>query len=257
MIQTTSSTLLDRSRLVSLLMELSETKLNSAEYNLAERLSYLIGVQGSINLARTLQQLPSGVGAPIPPNSLSLQDDVLTSCQEMVNTITSGFVSSSDSTLEPSTDIQLIVPSACHSFKPEALKTYDPYRRFYNAHQTEMGVGLQALRQRVRTHLASKSLELHQLTRLDIELDDNLAPHTRRLFNVIPKLLEQRFKFLLDDHNENVDEQDELEHWLAQGGWLELFYQDLRELLLAEFDVRLQPILGLLEALNEHTETQS
>ena len=75
------------------------------------------------------------------------------------------------------------------------------------------------------------------------------------MFNVIPKLLEQRFHLLLKTHKENVDDNnDELENWLAPDGWLELFYQDLRELLLAEFDVRLQPILGLLEALNEQTE---
>jgi len=97
MIQTTSSTLLDRSRLVGLLMELSTTKLNSAEYNLAERLSYLIGVQGSINLARTLQQLPNSIAAGTTDNSLSLQDDVLTSCREMVSTITSGFTTTSRS----------------------------------------------------------------------------------------------------------------------------------------------------------------
>ena len=88
MIQTTSSTLLDRSRLVGLLMELSKSKLNSAEYNLAERLSYLIGVQGSINLARTLQHLPSHINTTVSDNSVSLQDDVLTTCRDMVNAIT-------------------------------------------------------------------------------------------------------------------------------------------------------------------------
>lgn len=253
MIQTTSSTLLDRSRLVGLLMELSETKLSSAEYNLAERLSYLIGMQGSINLARTLQQLTRNVGAPVAENTLPLQEDVLTSCRDMVNTITSGFAA--ESTLEVTTDVQLIVPSACHSLRAEVLKTYEPYKRFYSAHQTEMGVGLQALRQRVRAHLAGSSLELNQLVELDTALDDNLASHTRRLFNVIPTLLEQRFKLLLKKHQESGDaDNNELDNWLAPNGWLELFYQDLRELLLAEFDVRLQPILGLLEALNEQTD---
>jgi len=256
MIQTTSSTLLDRSRLVGLLMELSKSKLNSAEYNLAERLSYLIGVQGSINLARTLQHLPTHINTTVSDNSVSLQDDVLTTCRSMVNAITSGFADKLSPDNE--TDTQLIVPTAWHSLKIEILQTYEPYRRFYSAHQTEMGVGLQTLRQRVRAHLTNTSIELHQLTELDIALDDNLAPHTRRLFNVIPKLLEQRFKLLLAQHNESSDSnKDELEHWLAPGGWLELFYQDLRELLLAEFDLRLQPILGLLEAVNEQKNTSS
>jgi len=34
--------------------------------------------------------------------------------------------------------------------------------------------------------------------------------------------------------------------------FLSLFYQKMRELLLAELDARMQPIFGLLEALNEY-----
>ena len=253
MIQTTSSTLLDRSRLVSMLMELSTDNLSSKDYNLAERLSALIGVSGSLDLARALQLLPTNIGAVKTEKSDSIQGDVMATCQQMMQLITSSFV---PEMMGDSSDMQIKAPTASVGIKAEVLQTYEPYRRFYSAHQVEMAVGLQALRQRVRSSVAGVSVELHQLATLDMVLDQSLAVHTRKLFNVIPKLLEQRFKLLLQNHLEKnggaVD--DDSGPWLEQGGWLAFFYHDMRELLLAEFDVRLQPILGLLEALNEQTD---
>ena len=260
MIQISSSTLLDHSRLESLLIELSDAKLSFGEHNLAERLSYLIGVSGSLNLARSLKQLPTQkgeikAGLNVTDGEISPEDDLLQTCQEMMLVITSSFVAEEGAEYH---ETQLKIPSS-NGLRLEALKSYDPYRRFYAAHQTEMALGLQALRRRIRSSLAAMSVELHQLAELDEILDESLAIHTRRLFNVIPKLLEQRFIFLLESHCENINEEsnDELDKWLLPDGWLTLFYHDMREMLLAEFDVRLQPIIGLIEALNEQNETLS
>ena len=56
----------------------------------------------------------------------------------------------------------------------------------------------------------------------------------------------------LDTHQRGQGESDTTKpsDWLQAGGWLAEFYKDVQELLLAELDVRLQPVLGLLEALN-------
>lgn len=253
MIQTNSSTLLDRSRLVGLLTELSSVKLSSAEYNLAERLSYLIGLSGSLNLASALKQLPNSASTAVVQEYSVIHSDVLNACDQMVQAILAGFNEGSSS---QSADVQLNVPSASLGFRVEALTSYEPYRRFYSAHQTEMALGLQALRKRIRVNLSGVNANLHQLAVLDHLLDENLAAHTRSLFNVIPKLLEQRFNFLLRTHREKLaGQEDDYDQWLEPGAWLALFYQDMREMLLAEFDVRLQPILGLLEALDEQVET--
>ncbi len=260
MIQTTSTTLLDRSRLEGLLIELANAKSSSLEYNLAERLGYMIGVTGSLNLARSLKQLPSSVSGQVVEPYAQVEEDVMRACHHMMSAITSSFVAQtdSDSESEPG-ETQLKVPSAV-GLRLEALQTFDPYQRFYVAQQTEMAMGLQSLRRRIRSSLSGMSVELHQLAELDEVLDENLAAHTRKLFNVIPKLLQQRFNFLLEAHRRKENEQnngDELALWLEPNGWLTLFYHDMREMLLAEFDVRLQPILGLLEALNEQKDTLS
>ena len=252
MIQTS---LLDRSRLEALLIELSSAKFHSGEYNLAERLSYLIGVSGSIKLARSLNELPTSVEKNYKADGESLDDEVVKTCQEMILTITSSFVETEGN---DDRDAQLTLPSS-NGLRLEALRVYTPYQRCYIAHQTEMALGLQVLRERVRKNLAVTSIELHQLAKLDEILDEDLVVHTRRLFNVIPKLLEQRFHFLLQEHRQKQDKnrRDELDQWLLPDGWLTLFYNDMREMLLAEFDVRLQPILGLLEARNEQIEILS
>ena len=220
----------------------------------------MIGVSGSLNLARSLKQLPvSASGKTVESYSL-VEEEVIAACQQMMQAITSSFVAQVDTDAESEPgETQLKVPSAV-GLRLQALQTFDPYQRFYVAQQTEMAMGLQSLRRRIRSSLSGSSVELHQLAELDEVMDDNLAAHTRKLFNVIPKLLEQRFTFLLAQHskNDNKDNQgDELLQWLEPNGWLTLFYHDMREMLLAEFDVRLQPILGLLEALNEQKETLS
>lgn len=251
MIQTTSPTLMDRSRLVSLLTELSTTKLNSADYNLAERLGHLIGLSGSINLAHALRQQPQGVIRDLEDGAESLQQEVLSAREKMMRKIASSFEHEIG-------ESQNKVPTANVAIRAQALQTYDPYQRFYTTYQIEIAVEVQRLRAMVRKGISGVSASLGQLAELDRTLEESLIVHNRKLFNVTPKLLEKRFKRLLQAYKQSLgdnDIDDELSHWLRPGAWLELFYRDLRELLLAEFDVRLQPVFGLLEALNEQTKT--
>ena len=246
--QPTLSTSPEQSRLVCILAELTASKLSSAERNLALHLSRLIGLSDSIALARGLRHLPDHVGESKVDNINTVQEDVLSSRERMMHVITGSFA--------PESELALIhVPSSSAGIRAEALLSYQPYQRFYATHQVEMGAGIQSLRLRVRERLAGVSPEMHQLAELDKIVDESLAIHTRKLFNVTPKLLEQRFDQLLAEHLEQktANGDEDSSQWLLPSGWLNLFYQDMRELLLAEFDVRLQPVLGLLEALNEQT----
>jgi hypothetical protein len=43
-------------------------------------------------------------------------------------------------------------------------------------------------------------------------------------------------------------EPDDLTPWMFPGGWLASFCGRMRELLLAELEIRLQPVLGLIES---------
>ena len=247
MIQNSSPTVLDQSRLVSLLTELSPVKLNSKDDNLAERLGQLIGLSGSISLAQALRQRPQSLSDDA--QIVTLQEPVLRARKKMIQRVRDSFDH------QPG-DLQNKVPTANVAIRAAALLTYAPYHRFYTTFQVELSAEVQKLRLMVRQNLMNVSAQLTQLAELDHTLEASLAVHNRKLFSVTPKLLEQRFKLLLKQHQENDldSNENEPEQWLSPGAWLDIFYQDMRELLLAEFDVRLQPVFGLLEALNEHTK---
>lgn len=248
MIPSHSSTLPERSRYVGLLSDLSEAKLNSAEFNLADRLGSLLGFSGSITLAGALRNLAKGAVGSSVDNVKTLQADVLDIREKCLKSIAYSF---DGKVIEG----QLTVPSNVIGTREEVLKTYEPYRRFYIAHQVEMSANIDNLRVRVRAGLAGFSPSLAQLAELDSLFEQSFEVESRNLFSTTTKLLEHRFRRLLAGHEGKANDYDDIsKNWVMKGQWLDLFYQEMRELLLAEFDVRLQPVLGLLEALNEQVD---
>ncbi len=254
MAQSPSISLQDRSRFVRLITEFSVNKPHSADYNLAERLGSFVGVSGSMNLARGLRKSASeldgsGRVSEVSANVEGIKDDFLSSRKRMIRNIVRGFSDDTD-------QAQASVPSEATGVRAEALKTFDPYRRFYTSHQIEMAVSIKDLRGRVRTAMSRLSPELQSLAQLDTTLDESLEAHTRKQFSIAPKVLEQRFKELIasavdlgrNDSDDEIDLNDD---------WLNDFYANMRELLLAELDLRMQPVVGLLEALIENSDVLS
>lgn len=113
---------------------------------------------------------------------------------------------------------------------------FAPWRRRYVARQQAMETSISALRKRVRATLAGKSPAMAQLAALDAVMEHALGAQEQRLLATIPGLLGKYFKRL------------------AQSGpeaWQEAFGKDMQSVLLAELEIRLQPVEGLLEALRE------
>jgi hypothetical protein len=105
----------------------------------------------------------------------------------------------------------------------------------------------------VRESVSGFSPALAQLAALDTALGDPISAHTRRIFAVVPRLLQKRFEFLIEQYRQasagNQREQNLWHQTHAQ------FRSDMQGLLLAEIDTRLLPVLGLIEALDEHEES--
>ena len=126
---------------------------------------------------------------------------------------------------------------------------YEPYRRYYLAQQRELESGVGPLRAKAREALGRASPPLRQLAALDAAMDSMLCERESRLLYTVPKLLRIRF--------------DQLFHAPLPAGtvahataWLERFCSEMQSVLLAELDLRLQPALGLMEALQqEQTQT--
>jgi hypothetical protein len=130
---------------------------------------------------------------------------------------------------------------------------YEPYRRYYLAHQRDMDVSVPPLRARVREELALASPALQQLAALDGALDGILNEREARLLATLPLLMKKRFAHLRQQHAQalaDTQQVDRPDQWMQAGAWLARFCHELQTVLLAELDLRLQPAIGLLEALH-------
>ncbi len=126
--------------------------------------------------------------------------------------------------------------------------------------QKQIDTRLMALRAQVRHALAQGSCGLRQLAALDAVMEQMLGAREQRLWASLTGHLERRLAHRHQKHLEaleNCGVADEPQRWAQPGGWLWAFEQDLQALLIAELQVRLLPITGLLDAAhNEITGRQ-
>jgi hypothetical protein len=112
---------------------------------------------------------------------------------------------------------------------------YAAYRQRHLELQHQMELMVAPLREHVRQALGRGSTRLRQLAALDAALDDVLAPREQKLLPAAAALLERRFGELA----------------------LDVFERQWREVLLAEVDLRLERVTGLVEALSNEPELPS
>lgn len=111
-------------------------------------------------------------------------------------------------------------------FAPHHQRCLDQQRR--------MEMAIDALRDHLRRSLAQASPRLAQLATLDATLDQMLGGREQKLLAGVPAWLKARFEQLRQSRPDD---------------WPPLFEHELQQTLLAELDLRLQPLLGLVEAL--------
>jgi hypothetical protein len=139
------------------------------------------------------------------------------------------------------------------------VTAYEPYRRFYVAHQGAMELRVRPLRTRVRQALSRASTALKQLAALDEALDKILCVRERQLLSTVPLLLEKRFEQLLKAHPQppvGTPQADARALRRQPGEGLADFCKELQGVLLAELELRLQPTAGLIEALRNEANKQ-
>lgn len=134
---------------------------------------------------------------------------------------------------------------------------YAPYRRFYEAHQRDMALRIQPLRVNVREAVAKTSPRLRKLAELDAAFEKILRDRESKLLSKVPVLLGRRFEQLFKEHQQKLVDTQQADNppgWMQADGWLARFCNDMKMLLLAELELRLQPAMGLIEAFKQDTE---
>jgi hypothetical protein len=135
--------------------------------------------------------------------------------------------------------------------KAAAVVDYSAYRRRYVYLQQTMETGIGNLRRHLRTRLTSTTPEMARLAVVDAVMERALSAREHSLLAGVPALLEEHFQHLLQAEQAALADDPASEESPAAptGAWLDRFRKDMQSVLLAELDIRLQPIEGLLAAL--------
>ncbi|KGS09164.1 hypothetical protein X880_3971 [Burkholderia pseudomallei MSHR4032] len=131
------------------------------------------------------------------------------------------------------------------------------FRHDYLSMQQAMEIDIGELRGRLRQTMAAQTPALARLAALDATMERALVARERSLFASVPKLLGAYFERLREAEakahaNAEADAHAEVARKTAAPAphaWLDAFRQDMQSVLLAELDIRFQPVDGLLAAL--------
>lgn len=135
---------------------------------------------------------------------------------------------------------------------PNCSAAFSPYRKTYLATQGKLDIACHRLRLNTARAVARLSPDMNRIASLDNTLGNIFYHGQQQSFSRIPILLETHFGHLLSGQWKTLSrknpEADDLAPWFAPGGWVILFCERMRDLLLAELELRLQPVLGLVES---------
>ncbi|HEY9022799.1 MAG TPA: DUF3348 family protein [Burkholderiaceae bacterium] len=125
------------------------------------------------------------------------------------------------------------------------------HRQRYTKCQLAMETQIVPLRRRLRATLAERSSRMAKLAELDTVMEQVVGAQERALLATVAGRLEGRFDQLRRAHGAAADSGSEPHAETPAGPWLERFRHEMRGLLLAELDLRLQPCEGLLQACRQ------
>lgn len=217
----------------------------------AERLSQWLTWTDAVALSGALK----GAGAPasVPsaaPDAAPEEREVARVRAALAKTLTEdGSAPAAKGRLKPA------LPAPSPKPKARAPDTdFAAHRQRYLAHQHLMHTRIGPLRTRVRAALErSASPALARLAAVDAVMEQAVDPHEQALLARVPALLERRFERLRTAARGSRDESAGAAEAHAEPAWLTTFTHDMHAVLLAELDLRLQPVEGLLEALRTPT----
>ncbi len=220
--------------------------------DVAERLSLALGPLDAIALQAANQQVRAGRFATHrTPGTLAarLRDDA--------DRVRGALAHAIAQPPEPFIEVPLPAPAG------ERAKPASPaeaigagYQRRHAALQRQMEQMVGALRDHVRQQLAGASPRLQKLAVLDAALEKVLAAREQAALARLGRLLEQRFRSARKAHERALQDcgmEDDPRAWEQPGGWLHDHAAQWRQALLAERDLRMNPVDGLLAAVVEDT----
>lgn len=119
---------------------------------------------------------------------------------------------------------------------------FEPMLNAWLALQRRIAANSRQLRDKTRKAMKDQGQNLARLAELDAVFDHTMAGYTSQCFANLSQVLEQRFQQLQAPSAENQTSSPTPDNGFHR------YCEEAQALLLAELDVRLEPVLGLLEA---------
>jgi len=217
------------SALTRLLARLADIDVSEPRHAFADRLSQWLGWADAISLSSVLNGSPAAAPAGVRVARGSSEES---ECIRLRGVLAKAIAE--DGAL------------AAEKERSDATAGFSPYRRHYLARQQTMEVAIGPLRERLRASLAARSPAMAQLAAMDAVMEQALGAQEHSLLSTVPGLLEKHFVRLRQAHQALPDEP---EGGAPAGAWQDVFCKDMQAVLLAELDIRFEPVEGLLEAL--------
>lgn len=127
---------------------------------------------------------------------------------------------------------------------PAVAIDFAPFRQRHLTLQRAMQMATGRLRGDLRDRLAQRSTDMARLAEVDAVMEGALSPREHALFGAVPALLESHFERLRAAAGTSATD--------PSAAWLDGFRRYMQGVLIAELDVRFQPVEGLLAALRTH-----
>jgi hypothetical protein len=238
---------LHRSDLIRALTDLAVLDVGESGNAFAEKLAEWLGLNDAITLRAIHTTTQQGNLAKADPRSGAAMRDAFSQAKAALSDSITQTLSAKG------TRTRLALPVLAPTVPLDAASAYEPFRRYHLAHQRHMDSRIGPMRTDVRHSLGLASPALRSLAELDAVFDRVLREQEGKLLARLPSLMAQRFGQLHKLHLHTLaqtQQADQPAFWMAPGGWLGRFCHELQTVLLAELDFRLQPTLGLIEALN-------
>ncbi len=124
----------------------------------------------------------------------------------------------------------------------EGEPEFEPVLNAWLVLQRRIAATSRQLRDKVRKSMKDQGQALARLAELDSVFDHTIAGYTSQCFAQVTQVLEQQFRQLQAPSDQPHNSSHAPDHWFYR------YCEEAQALLLAELDVRLEPVLGLLEA---------
>ncbi|WP_454765136.1 DUF3348 domain-containing protein [Cupriavidus campinensis] len=218
--------------LVRLLSRLTDVDAPQSEASLSTQLSQWLGWTDAIALSAALNGNPPPASAGVrAPDGAEARD-----CARVRAALADAIADDGAPTAKRRGQAR---PSA-QPEQTEAAVDYAAFRHRYLTTQQTMAMEISNLRVRLRKALSASRPEMARLAMVDAVMERVVGAREQNLLANVPTMLEAHFERL---------RQTDAGAAGAPGAWLTQFRKDMQSVLLAELEIRFEPVEGLLAAL--------